>query len=207
MKMMKSLTLLLTLLTFTRAIMAIEEPEYTVVSKNEIFEIRQYGPTLVAETLVQADFEEAGNKAFKILAAYIFGDNKSKSNLNVSLNENKMSEVKSEKIAMTAPVSQIKNDAGFTVQFTMPKSYTLESLPEPNDSRIKIKTIPGRKVAVYSYSGFWSESRFNQKLEILKNALATQQIQYLGNPTFARFNSPFQLWFLRRNEIWLEVSQ
>jgi hypothetical protein len=204
---MKSLTLLLTLLTFSRAIMAIEEPEFTVISKNEIFEIRQYGPTLVAETLVQADFEDAGNQAFKILAAYIFGDNKSKSTVNASLSENTMSQAKSEKIAMTAPVSQIKNDAGFAVQFTMPRSYTLDSLPEPNDSRIKIKNIPGRKVAVYSYSGFWSESRFNQKLEILKNALATDQIKYLGNPTFARFNSPFQLWFLRRNEIWLEVSQ
>lgn len=75
---MKLITLLILLLTFSRAIMAIEEPEFTVVSKNEIFEIRQYGPTLVAETLVQADFEDAGNQALKILAAYIFGDNKSK---------------------------------------------------------------------------------------------------------------------------------
>ena len=69
--------------------MAIEEPKYKIETKTDVYEIRKYEPTLVAETIVDGDFEGAGNKSFRILADYIFGNNKSKS-----------------KIAMTAPVTQ-----------------------------------------------------------------------------------------------------
>ena len=170
--------------------MAIEEPKYSVVSKTKTYEIRQYEPVIVAETKIDSEFEKAGNEAFKILAGYIFGANKSKT-----------------KIEMTAPVNQIKSASGFVVQFTMPKQYTLETLPQPNDSRVELRQVPARKVAVLSYSGSWSEKRYNRKLAKLKNALENDNLKIQGEPVFARFNSPFQLWFLRRNEIWLELNQ
>lgn len=53
--------------------MAIEEPEYKIELKKENYEIRAYGPIVVAETKIESDFENAGNQAFRILAAYIFG--------------------------------------------------------------------------------------------------------------------------------------
>ncbi len=115
-------------------------------------------------------------------------------------------QVASEKIEMTAPVTQTKGTSGFLVQFTMPKKYTLETLPIPDDSRVHLRKLAARKVAVYKYSGSWSESRYIKKLANFKADLKTDNIKTLGEPTLARYNSPFQLWFLRRNEIWIEVQ-
>jgi len=179
--------------------MAIEEPVYTLVSKAPQYEVRQYGPILVAETQVNADFEDAGSQAFRILSAYIFGANQSKTKISMT------APVNQEKIEMTAPVTQLKKSSGFLVQFTMPKSYTLETLPVPDDMRVILREIPAKKVAVFSYSGSWSESRYQEKLAEFEAALNNDAVQVIGEPTLARFNSPFQLWFLRRNEIWIEI--
>lgn len=183
--------------------MAIEEPEFTVETKTAHYEIRKYGPIVVAETKIESDFESAGNQAFRILAGYIFGANKSKTKIAMSAPVNQ--EAASEKIDMTAPVTQAKGTTGFLVQFTMPKQYTLETLPTPIDPRVQLRQVSARKVAVYNYSGSWSESRYNEKLASFKEDLKRDHVETLGEPVLARFNSPFQLWFLRRNEIWIEV--
>jgi effector-binding domain-containing protein len=108
---------------------------------------------------------------------------------------------------MTAPVNQIKAASGYAIQFTMPKQFTMESLPKPNDKRITIKEIPSKKVAVIRYSGSWSKEKYDEKLNELKIALEKDNIKIVGEPNWARFNSPFQLWFLRRNEIWVELEK
>ncbi len=184
--------------------MAIEEPKFTVEIKKELYEIRNYESTIVAETTVKADFDEAGNKAFRILADYIFGNNTSKEKIAMTA---PVAQAKSEKIAMTAPVSLSENDQGFLVQFAMPSKFTMESLPKPKDDRVILREIPTRKVAVFGYSGSWSEERYKRKLAEFTAALDKDKIKAIGKPVFARFNSPFQLWFLRRNEIWIEVAQ
>jgi len=66
---------------------------------------------------------------------------------------------------------------------------------------------PARKVAVLRYSGSWSQERYECKLKALQHALETHGLRSTGLPEFARFNSPFQLWFLRRNEIWITLAQ
>lgn len=185
--------------------MATEEPKFTVESKTEDYEVRLYPKVIVAETSVKAGFEDSGNQAFRILADYIFGNNKKKQKIDMTAPVTQ--EPKSEKIAMTAPVSQVKSTEGYLVQFTMPENYTLDTLPEPNDSRVTLKEIPARKVAVYRYSGTWSESRYQEKLAIFLSALKRNGITTVGEPVFARFNPPFMPWFLRRNEIWLTLSQ
>lgn len=183
--------------------MAIEEPSFSVESQSENYEIRKYEPILVAETKVDASFEDAGNIAFRILADYIFGNNKSKTKIAMTA---PVTQIPSEKIAMTAPVSQVKTPGGFLVQFTMPKQFTMETIPSPNDARVNLREIPGKRVAVYRYSGSWSQSRYQDKLALFKAELDKNGVKTIGEPTFARFNSPFQLWFLRRNEIWLEIA-
>lgn len=189
---------------FGRSAMAIEEPDYTVETKGANYEIRSYGPILVAETKVEADFENAGNQAFRILAGYIFGANQSKTKIAMTAPVNQ--ESASEKIAMTAPVTQLKGPSGFLVQFTMPKKYTIETLPKPIDSRVQLRQLPERKVAVYRYSGSWSEARYSEKLASFRAELNSDGIVTCGEPVLARYNSPFQIWFLRRNEIWIEVE-
>lgn len=184
--------------------MAVSEPQFKVISKSESYEIREYPPVLVAETLIQTEFEDAGNKAFKILADYIYGNNISKTKIDMTAPVSQQKP--SEKIEMTAPVSQIQDAQGQLVQFMMPEQYTLETIPTPNDSRVRIRQIPARQVAVYRYSGSWSESRFKSKLAEFNAHLKKNNIITVGEPIFARFNSPLLLWFLRRNEIWLELQ-
>lgn len=183
--------------------MANEEPKYTVQSKGERYEIRQYPKILVAETLVDAEFDKAGSKAFRILADFIFGNNQQKQKIAMTAPVSQTPS--SEKIAMTAPVSQTKGQGGFRIQFTMPSSYTLENLPSPNDNRVQIREIPARTLAAYEYSGSWSQSRYQEKLAEFRGELEKAEVKVVGEPAFARYNSPFTLWFLRRNEIWLEV--
>ncbi len=192
------------MISYSGVAMAVSEPKYSVENKTSEYEIRLYASTLVAQTQIDLPFDDAGNKAFKILADYIFGNNKTKTKIDMTAPV--AQQPISEKIAMTAPVSQIKNSMGYLVQFTMPEQYKMETLPEPLDPRVELVEVPARKVAVYSYSGSWSESRYKDKLEEFNKALSRDNIKTMGEPIFARFNSPFQFWFLRRNEIWFVVS-
>ena len=188
---------------YSGVVMAIEEPKYSVVSKTEAFEVRDYEPVLIAQTYVESEFEEAGNQAFKILADYIFGNNTTNTKIDMTA---PVAQSKSEKIAMTAPVNLTKSEKGYLVSFTMPSKFTRQTLPTPNDVRVQIVEVPSRKVAVYRYSGSWSQSRYQTKLAEFQQALLAEGVKTVGEPVLARFNSPFQLWFLRRNEIWLELA-
>ena len=184
--------------------MAVEEPKFTVETKAAHYEIRKYGATLVAETEVESSFENAGNQAFRILADYIFGNNKSKTK--IAMTAPVSQQAASEKIGMTAPVTLSKAGSGFVVQFTMPEKYTRDTLPEPNDPKVHIREISERRVAVYGYSGTWSEDRYQGKLKEFLSDLKTDAVKTVGEPLFARYNPPFMPWFLRRNEIWIELA-
>jgi hypothetical protein len=123
------LTLFPYLLFFSGAAMATEEPKFIIESKAAHYEIRKYPATLVAETQIDAKFDRAGNQAFRILANYIFGDNKSKDKIAMTDPVTQQpASTASEKIAMTAPVNQIKNEHGFLIQFTMPEKFTMATL-------------------------------------------------------------------------------
>jgi peptide methionine sulfoxide reductase msrA/msrB len=202
----KILPLIFVFFTSEQKAMAIEEPKYTKIAAYKDFEIRAYDPVLVAQTEVSEGFDNAGNKAFRLLADFIFGNNTSKTKINMTAPVIQKSGA-SEKISMTAPVTMSKQSSGYIVQFTMPSSFNRETLPQPNDKRVEIIEIPARTVAVFSYSGSWSQERFEEKLAQFRAALARENIVTTGEPTFARFNSPWQLWFLRRNEIWLEIAK
>ena len=172
--------------------MANEEPVYRVVKTTEQIEVREYAPYLIAETRVAAPFDEAGNAAFKILAGYIFGNNRSQ-----------------QKMEMTAPVAQTPaagNEEAYVFSFVMPSRYTRATLPEPLDQRVSIREIPARTMAVLTYSGTWSQSRYQEHEAELMAAVREAGLTPAGKPVFARYNSPFALWFMRRNEIMIEVQ-
>lgn len=181
--------LIATLLILLQAnAMALEEPEYTVTGQYGDFELRQYAPFLIAEVDVDGDFAEGGNDAFRILAGYIFGDNES-----------------SGKMAMTAPVTTTAAGQQTTYAFVMERKYSKETLPVPNDERIRIREVPGRTLAVRKYSGRWTEEKYEQHEAALRTALSAHGIQISGQPILARYNSPFSLPILRRNEVMFEI--
>lgn len=171
--------------------MAFEEPKYTILSKLEHIEIRQYQEYLVAQAEVEGSRDQAGSNGFKILAAYIFGNNKEKDN-----------------ISMTAPVVQTetKGDRKWVIQFMMPSKFAMSTLPSPKDQRVHFKQIPARKIAAITYSGRWSETNYNENLEILNREIKKANLKPKGVPLWARYNSPFTPWFLRKNEILIELE-
>ena len=184
--------------------MAIEEATYKVVKKDNKFEIRDYVPHILAETVVEGDFEEAGNKAFNVLFGYISGDNRSREKLAMTAPVSQVP--KGEKIKMTAPVGQQSVQESWAVSFMMPASYTLETLPEPEDPKVTLRQVPARRIAAVRYSGFWNEKGYlRYKLE-LESWIREKGLTIVGDPIWARYNAPFTPWFLRRNEILIPVD-
>jgi effector-binding domain-containing protein len=184
--------------------MAIEEAAYNVLKKDNRFEIRDYAPHILAETFVEGDLEEAGNKAFNRLFRYISGENRSREK--VAMTAPVSQEPKGEKITMTAPVGQQRVQENWAVSFMMPASYTLETLPEPEDPKVTLRQVPARRMAAVRYSGFWSEKNYlRYKLE-LESWIHERGLTIVGDPIWARYNPPFTPWFLRRNEILIPVD-
>jgi len=180
--------------------MSYESPEYRVVDRFGEIEIREYEPYLVAETTVDGDLENAGNRGFRIVAKYIFGNNQGERRIAMTA---PVSQAMADgtKISMTAPVTQEKAGDRYTIQFMMPSKYSREELPEPNDPRVSIREVPARRFAAVRYSGSWSKRNFDKHLERLLETLSAKGYEPLGEPIWARYNPPFMPWFLRRNEI------
>ena len=184
--------------------MALERATYTVLEKQKDFELRQYGPQIVAETIVEGDFEQVGNEGFRRLFDYISGKNRKKQS--ISMTAPVSQEAESEKISMTAPVNMEKLGGEYRITFLMPTEYTMETLPEPLDTRVQLKEVPGQLVAALRYSGTWSRNRYEAKKVQLQELLDSNGLRPAGASIFARYNPPFMPWFLRRNEVLIPVE-
>ena len=182
----------------------IEKAKYRVTEKEGKFEIRQYSPQIVAQTTVDADFEDAGNIAFRRLFNYISGKNRKKESISMTAPVNQ--KARSEKIAMTAPVNQYQSKGKFVVSFIMPSKYTMESLPEPLDSEVVLREIQSSKFAAVRYSGSWSKEKYEDQKKLLEQFIRDKGLRITGQATFARYDPPFQPSFLRRNEILIPVE-
>lgn len=186
------------------AAMAIEEAMYKVLEKGKNFELRQYEPHVVAETIVEGDFSEVGNEGFRRLFGYISGKNRSRRS--ISMTAPVSQEAESERIPMTAPVNQEVEGNKWRITFLMPSGYALETLPAPIDPRVSLREVPGRLMAAIKYSGTWSRERYEAKKALLEKAIRKRGLKPVGEPIFARYNAPFTPWLLRRNEVVMPVD-
>ena len=200
---------LIFLVVFSLAIVntatAIEKAKYTVLDKEDDFELRQYEARIVAETYVEGSLKESGDDGFRRLYNYISGDNKKKQSISMTAPVGQ--EPSSEKIAMTAPVNQEKKDSQWRITFLMPSEYTMETLPEPTDKRVKLLEEPGRLMAAVRYSGTWSEASYQKKRSLLEEYIQKRGWTQKGEAVWARYDPPFMPWFLRRNEVLIPVEQ
>ncbi|CAN5378851.1 heme-binding protein [soil metagenome] len=181
-----------------------EEPTYAILEKDGDFEIRDYPSVIAAEVEVSGSGESAANEAFKIIGGYIFGKNVSKTK--VAMTVPVTEKISSEKIAMTVPVTTDKQKNSMTMRFYMPSSYTLETLPEPIDKRIKLFTLPKARYAVIRFSGFANEKNCAHHEDLLDNFVKSKNLDASETPVRAFYNPPWALPFMRRNEIWQKVS-
>ncbi len=197
--------------------MAIEEPAFKVLSKSGAFEVRQYAAMLVAETMVEGDMDEASNRGFRRIADYIFGNNQvaqSGTSAKIAMTAPVTVEPQSEKIAMTAPVtvsaagseSVMTASNKWRVHFVMPSQYTLANIPQPKNSEVKLREIPGKIYAVHSYTGFNTEARVQSKTDELSAWVSAQKLKPLSSPQLSRYDPPWTLPMFRRNEIMIEID-
>lgn len=202
----KILLCTLFLITIVKGVaMATEEPPFKSVFKDGAFEIREYPPLIAAEVTVSGARSEAVSAGFRLLAGYIFGGNTRKQSIAMTAPV-VQSEALNEKIAMTAPVTQIPDPAGWVIRFIMPASYTLETLPTPNDQKVRLTPLAPIRMAVVSFSGLVDDGDVEKQTALLRAFVASQTLTAVGVPSLARYDPPWTLWFLRRNEIMLELA-
>lgn len=184
---------------------AIEEPEHTVIVKDEKFEIRQYEPVIVAEIEVTGNMQRAGNSGFRPLADFIFGNNTAQDEIAMTA---PVTRQKSQKIEMTAPVTRIENgNDTWTVAFTMPTEWTMDTLPRPNNPDVTLREVPGEIVATVRFSGRASENKFRRKETELADWIATQGYEVVGAARYAGYDAPFVLGPFRRNEVMIPIRK
>jgi hypothetical protein len=178
-----------------------------MVRRYDGFELRRYPSHLVAEVSVRLPFEQAGNKAFGSLFGYISGNNRSRTAAPMTAPV-VQSAGAAQKVAMTAPVIQQKTgEGGYVVAFVLPAAMTEETAPEPTDTEVTIRTVPSSLAAVTRYSGRWSQDSYERHCADLLTAIEAEGLTVVGTPRFARFDPPFKPWFLRRNEVIVDVAE
>ncbi len=181
----------------------VEQAKYTVVEKHGNIEIRDYASLIVAQVEVSGDRQEAIKQGFRMLADYIFGNNIAKKNVKMTT---PVTQKPSEKIAMTSPVTQTMEGKSWVVRFFMPASYSLQTLPKPNNDAIKIKEISKTRYLVIRFSGTASAKNLSQNQAKLLYFINLNPLKVISQPIYAFFNPPWTLPFLRRNEIMIELS-
>lgn len=187
---------------------AIEQPKFRVeqVLVPDRIEVRRYEPYVVAEVVVPGPAEQAGNQGFSYLGGYIFGRNKGERK--IAMTAPVTQSAQPVKIEMTAPVTQnavAGGQGGFAVQFMMPSSFTMETLPEPLDPRVTLKPVAEQRVVAITYSGTWTQANYEEHLQKLRETAQRQGLEVQGEPVYARYNGPWVPWFMRKNEIWLPI--
>ena len=184
----------------------VEQPKFTVVQTYDDFELRRYEKTLVAEVEVKGEGRDASSAGFRVLADFIFGNNASSTSVAMTSPPGRQA-ASSEKIAMTSPVDRRSVDDRWIVTFTMPSEYTIETLPKPNDPRVKIREVPALTFAVFAFSGAPAERKVQERMEKAKATVDAAGLDRTASePHYARYDPPWTPSFLRHNEILVEVS-
>ncbi|MBU6197431.1 MAG: heme-binding protein [Cyanobacteria bacterium REEB446] len=198
-----TLTLLLGYAALGPAMSNVEKPQYQLISEQGNIQIREYNPSIVAEVQVQGEREEAISQGFRLLADYIFGNNKVEQDIAMTAPVTQQS---GQKIAMTAPVKQQGSDNAWKVNFTMPSKYSMNTLPKPNNEKVTLYQVPSKKYIVIKFSGMGSNKNLALHEKELQEYISKNKIQTLSEPIYAFYNPPWTLAFLRHNEIMIEIK-
>lgn len=195
------------LLALSGTIMSqVNEPKFKLIESHNNVEIREYTHVIAAQVLVEGERKKAISVGFRILADYIFGNNIPRQKISMT---SPVTQQQGEKIAMTGPVTQQELEEGkqWKVRFIMPSEYMLKTLPQPNDSRVELLSVPTKRYVVIRFAGFAGVESLQKHLEKLQKYISSRKLHTLGGPIFAFYNPPWTLPFLRRNEIMIELRE
>jgi len=148
-------------------------------------EIRRYHPCVIADVIVEAPYSQAASLGFRPLVTYISQN----------------------KIAMTAPVLQESTDSrSWMISFVMPAEMTVRDLPNPQNSKVRLRTLSEQLSAVLAFTGLAPSSKIQEKELELRAALAKESLTPIGALRIARFDPPWKPGFLRYNEVILDIK-
>ncbi len=201
--------LLLSVLAFGAAMIGpimsnVEVPAYKILKKEQNIEIRQYPPLIIAEVKTAGSRQASISDGFRILADFIFGNNEGENRLSIN---GPITQQEGIKIAMTAPVQQEKTDAEWATSFIMPSKFSIDTIPNPINDRIKIIQIPSKRYAVITFSGRSTEENLTKHTNELGKYMNGSSYSKVGNAKYAFYNPPWTLPFLRRNEVQFELTE
>lgn len=183
----------------------VEQADYSVVGMNSDYEIRNYPAHIVAQTTVKGSYKESLNIGFRIVAGYIFGGNTKKQSISMTSPVTEQTN-SSQKVAMTAPVIASIEGEEHIISFGMPRNFTLDTLPTPNDSRVRLVEIPVKKMAVLRFSWYRSDARVLEKKQELLSYLSRDSIVIVGTPQYAGYNAPWTPPWMSRHEVMVEIQ-
>ena len=189
--MLNKLYIGIIIVIFNNNIMAIETPKYQVITQENGFELREYGPMIAALTKVENNYREATVTGFRRIANYIFGGNSE--NINIE---------------MTAPVisNTPNSNEAYEILFVMPSEYTFDKLPKPNFENITLKELNLGKVVALKFGGWATEERVLSYKNKLKDLVADKNYKTDGNYLVAQYNSPWAIPPFRKNEILVKIK-
>jgi len=165
-----------------------KEPPFTLIDKVGNIELREYGSYVVARTSIPIENKD-DNNMFRTLASYIFGGNK-----------------QNESIPMTAPVTTYENSDSYSMIFYMLDANTPSDMPDPNGQDIIFEDFYLGKCAVISFSWFTTDSKIKSYTEKLQNYLSDNNLKAKSSFMVNRYDPPWRLPFLRRNEILVQIN-
>jgi len=191
-----------------RGSLALEKPEYEVLHADGKIEYRLYSGYVVAETAVKASdgYNGASNEGFRRLFKYITGANAVEADIAMTAPVQMSMPASGEKIDMTAPVQTSMKGEELNVAFMLPSQFSFENAPQPTDTRVVIKKMPARVMAVIRYSGRWTEANREKYAFRLQDYLNQNGVVAISGPESAAYNAPFTPPFMRRNEIMFEIE-
>jgi hypothetical protein len=181
------------LFLFCEAAMAVEEPRYTVLVSDPPFEVRRYAGFVVAQTQINGDFDAASGSGFRRIAAYIFGDN-----LQATSGTQR-------KIAMTAPVTLTPETEGWRVHFVMPSAESVQTLPQPINPQIQLRTVPEHDTVTVRFTGFTTQASIQEQTERLRAWAQARNLKLSPTAQIARYDAPLTFPWNRRNEILIDL--
>jgi hypothetical protein len=202
--------------------MTVESPEYEVVRREGSVELRRYRPYVTASvTADAAGYNEATYAGFGLLADYIFGNNTESGS--IAMTAPVTASRPGTKIAMTAPVTaerargeQLETAAPlctvhcageYIVRFTMPSRFvSVDDLPQPNDRRVSLATVPEHLAAVARFGGRLDDSAVDDALKQLSEWIEREGFDAVGEPEVAQYDAPWKPGFARRNEVLIPVE-
>lgn len=183
----------------------VEEPSFSVRFDEGDFEIRDYAAIINAETTVRGNAWDARFQGFGPLADYIFA--KERDGEEIAMTAPVM-QAPRDKIAMTAPVTQQSSGSGeeWVITFTMPSHYTMETLPAPANPDVRLVEVPARTMGVLTFTGLATDADMRAAEARLMGHVQRAGMQPRGEVSFAFYDPPWILAFLRRNEAMVEVT-